>query len=305
MKKCEYAEVKSAPPGLLALARNYQKTEKRGYFTVPNLGEAFLKKMVLDSDEAVHEFVYDDRPNRFFIDAEVYTAKRPMDDAGFEAHLAMIIARARELLESKCNVPKMDLLRVLRANNHREGKYSVHVTFPDVWFATPSECRQFLEDHFTQDDIDYSIYPKAGSTSPGWVRLPYSSTRAQCSRMQPETDAFYEYTCSWHAPDFRPPPGVRYNHSTKRQRSMGTREFSARLIDHFDSQVKNIFPKAHLQVSERGISWRLDNAGKENFPPCIASARAHSSNGFFLHLNLRSLRLDHYCLDPSCKLNNF
>lgn len=112
-----------------------------------------------------HEAILLDRPCRVYADIEFYPDPGAWDTC--EPRLAGITEEISSRLVRILRLPEPPA--ALYATGHRPpGKFSVHLTFPDIWMRTPESVLALVHDI---PGIDQQVYSR---TCTKFMRLPYS-----------------------------------------------------------------------------------------------------------------------------------
>lgn len=148
----------------------------------------FLQQYMENPSERFwHEIVLPERPCRLYVDIEFYN----IDFAEAEGRRMLVeaeVARrlddlgAKQPLQQQARAPSIKSLgkqKPLRFDASVPGKYSVHLVYPDVWFASGRDAGAFMQD-VTFVDMHYPVRNK-----PVWFRMPYSEKRGRDNPLLP------------------------------------------------------------------------------------------------------------------------
>lgn len=270
-------------------------------------------------ERVMHEIILHYEPACQFIDFEI---KLPtISRAECEQILQDALRDIRELMEVEYQIK--GAAEIVLESTRMPEKFSAHVIWPDVWFATPGDIGRFLQpitQKYHRDGhyyVDPSLYRDHALAQ---MRTAYSwkcdaPTRILEPRVGPLNFqwAFFKRCCvstTITRPDFMkaglPPPLTgRYLTKGKRQafqRSPGSTVDAARAYAHAERVLEYLsicygtFAAPRIVIKESG-GWEAHlPAGLY----CALRGGAHSINTMYAHSDdLR--RVYFVCTDPKCK----
>lgn len=123
------------------------------------------------SERIYHEFIFPDKPCRFYVDIErkapVYQFTPEMGSNLLNTIIETIRLKFKEIFPDS---PKLEMPMIIDASQYPD-VFSVHLIYPNTWFAYPMHVMYFLSEFFNEDEIDFNCY---WASSPRPFRMAYN-----------------------------------------------------------------------------------------------------------------------------------
>ncbi len=275
-----------------------------------------------------HEAILRDAPCKLFADIEFEDDLLP----GAEGKLTKILAEITKALGERVGLKEVPEPFITEATT--PVKFSVHITYPTIWFATPQHLHELVKNI---TGIDTGPYTSATNETCQFMRMPYSEKYQKRNplvlRPRPgfpsntNTQVLSpEIICSclatWYAPDqesspdfyeFMPRPTQIYRLAGAMEasrRSQYADEISLEEGDEVRGRAQRVLEHmklTHGQFTTGSIKVKQDGSWEcfINPPlPCPTKGRMHRSHQMYLG-SIDSRRVFFRCPDPECRTTTF